>query len=158
MKEFLSLQKFKRLLLVIGGFAVVFLIFGLGVAVGYHKALFSSSMGQNYYRDFYGDARKEPLQGFGEHTPNTHGVTGSVIGVSSTTIALRDGDNNERSVVIASDTVIKKMNDTISVDKIHTGDNVAVIGEPNENGQVRARFVRVFDASSFAPLPPSSTP
>ncbi len=138
--------------------AVAFLIFGLGVAVGYRKALFSSSLGRNYYRNFYGNVRRGPLQGFDEYAPNMHGVAGSVIGVSSTTIAIRDGDNNERSVAIGSDTVIRKMNDTISAAMINIGDTVAVIGEPNADGQIRARFIRVFGVSSSIPLPPGPTP
>jgi hypothetical protein len=137
---------------VIGGIAVVFLVFGFGVAVGYHKALFSSSWGRNYYQNFYGNTQGWPMGALTAHAPwNAHGVAGSVIDVSSSTISLRDNDNDERSVVISSDTVIRKMNSTISVDMINVGDTITVIGEPNTNGQVSARFVRVFGASLSMP-------
>jgi hypothetical protein len=158
-KDFLSSQKFKKVLWIIGGIAAVFLIFGCGIAVGYHKALFSSSWGQNYYQNFYGDDHAGPMGPLMDHAPwNAHGVVGSVIGISSSTISLRDDDNDERSVEISSNTIIRKMNATISVNMINDGDNVTVIGEPNENGQVYARFVRVFGVSSSMPLPPLPPP
>ena len=160
MKTFLSSQAFKKILLVIGGIAVVFLIFGFGVMIGYHSALFSSSWGQNYYRNFYGNGPQNgPMGGFVARAPfNDHGVTGSVIDVSSSSVSIRDDDNNERSIVISSDTIIKKMDNTIYISMIAIGDKIAAIGEPNENGQVRARFVRVFGASSSIPLPPVFPP
>jgi hypothetical protein len=159
MKDFFSPQKFKKILWIVGGIAAMFLIFGFGVAVGYRKALFTSSWGQNYYRNFYGSANGGPMGALTDHAPwNAHGVTGSVIGVSSSTISLQDGDNDERSVAISSDTVIRKMDSVISAGMISVGDKIAVIGEPNENGQVRARFVRVFGASSSMPLPPPPVP
>jgi len=158
MKNFLSSYTFKKILWIIGGIAVVFLIFGFGVMIGYHSAIFSSSWGRNYYRNFYGNGPQNgPMGEFIARTPfNDHGVTGSVIDVSSSTISIRDNDNDERSIAVSSDTIIKKMDNTISVDMINIGDRIAAIGEPNENGQVRARFVRVFDASSSMPLPPVS--
>ena len=159
MKDFLSSQKFKRVLWIVGGVAAAFLIFGLGIAVGYRKALFSSSWGQNYYQNFYGNSKGGPMGALTANTPwNAHGVTGSVIDVSSSTISIRDDDNNERSVEISSDTIIRKMNDTISIGTLSVGDNIAVIGEPNGNGQVHARLVRVFGTSSFMPSPPPSAP
>ena len=159
MKDFLSSQKFRNILWVVGGIAAVFLIFGFGVAVGYRKALFSSSWGQNYYQNFYGDTHGGPMGALTAHDPlNAHGAVGLVISVASSTISIRDDDNNERSVAISSDTVIRKMNDTISIDMINVGDNIAVIGEPNGNGQVHARLVRVFDAPSSMPLPPPPAP
>jgi hypothetical protein len=155
MKDFLSSPKFKKTLWIVGGIAAVFLVFGFGIAVGYHKALFSSSWGQNYYRNFYGGAHGGPMGALDAHAPwNAHGTEGSVIDVSSSTISLRDGDNNERSVEISSDTVIRKMDTTVSIAAVNVGDMVTVIGEPNGNGQVRAKFVRVFGSSSSMPMPP----
>jgi hypothetical protein len=150
MKDFFASRSFKRILWIIGGLAVAFFVFGLGVAVGYRKALFSSSYGENYYHNFYGDGGEGPMQ--------THGVAGIVIDASTSSISLKDNDNNEQSVAIDADTVIKKMNDTIPVDMIRAGDMITVIGEPNDNGQIHARFVRVFGASSSMPLPPLPPP
>ena len=152
MKEFLSSRKFRNILWIAGGLAAVFLIFGLGATVGYHEAIFTSSWGQNYYKNFYGNAPGGPMEALTDQTPwNAHGATGSVIDVSSSTISIRDDDNDERSVEISSDTIIRKMDNTVMVDTINIGDKIAVIGEPNESGQVDARFIRVFDGSSSCP-------
>ena len=160
MKTFLSSQAFKKILWVIGGIAVVFLIFGFGVMIGYHSALFSSSWGQNYYRNFYGNGPQNgPMGVFVARAPfNDHGVTGSVIDVSSSSISIRDDDNDERSIAISSDTVIKKMDNIVSIGVITVGDSIAAIGEPNGNGQVSARFIRIFGTSSSMPFPPVSPP
>jgi len=147
MKDFLSSQKFRNILWIVGAIVAVFLIFGFGAAVGYRKAVFSSSWGQNYYRNFYGGPHGGPMGELTAHDSwNAHGAAGFVIDVSSSTVSLRDDDNNERSVEIASDTVIRKMDAVISVGMINVGDKITVIGEPNENGQVRAKFIRVFGA------------
>ena len=59
---------------------------------------------------------------------------------------MKDDDNDEQSVIMASDTIIKKMNATVSLGDIVVGDRVVVIGAPNSNGQVEAHFIRVFPA------------
>ena len=79
-----------------------------------------------------------------------------MISVGSSTIATQNPDGNEQSIVIDEDTVIREINETISVAEIDAGDRIAVIGEPNDTGQVHARFIRVFDASSSAPEIPSN--
>jgi len=124
---------------------VIFLLaFGFGVSVGYEKAIFSSEWGRNYERNFSGP----PPMGMmpGNQPLAMHGVAGTVIDVSSSGVSVRDDDNDEQSVVIASDTIIKKMNTTISLGDLATGDRVVVIGAPNSDGQVEAHFIRVFPA------------
>ncbi|MGB7957221.1 MAG: hypothetical protein WCF77_00035 [Minisyncoccia bacterium] len=120
---------------------VIFLVaFGLGVSVGYQKAIFSSEWGMNYERNFSGPP---PI---GMVAQNMHGAAGTVMDVSGSGLAVRDNDNDEQSIIIASDTVIKKMDVTIPLGNVAVGDRVVVIGAPNSSGQVEARFVRVFPA------------
>ena len=76
--------------------------------------------------------------------PNTHGVAGEVIDVASSSFSVRDLDNDEHSIAITSDTVIRDMDQTVSVGELVPGNRVVVIGAPNPNGQVEARFIRVF--------------
>jgi hypothetical protein len=131
----------------LGALVLLLLVFSAGIAVGYHSGLFSSHFGQDYYHNFYGSA--------GMPTPaNQHGTIGSVISVGSSTIATKDPGGNEQSIVIDEDTVIREMNKTITIAGIQNGDQIAVIGEPNDTGQIHARFIRVFDASSSAPEAP----
>ena len=135
---------------------VIFLVaFGLGVSVGYEKAIFSSEWGMNYEHNFSG---MPPLGVAIGTTPlNTHGAAGTVIDVSGSGLSVRDDDNDEQSIMVASDTVIKKMEATINLGDIMTGDHVVVIGSPNSNGQVEAHFIRVFpepEPDNGGPQPP----
>jgi hypothetical protein len=131
---------------------VIFLIaFGLGVSVGYQKAIFSSEWGMNYERNFSGTL---PVITEGNMPLNAHGAAGTVIDVSASGMSVRDEDNDEQSIIVASDTVIRKMEATISLGDVMVGDHVVVIGSPNSSGQVEAHFIRIFPA----PGPGSGTP
>ena len=72
---------------------------------------------------------------------------GTVIDVASSSIAVRDGNNDEASVVVSSDTVIRYLGETIGEDGVVVGEGVTVIGQPNESGQIEARFIRGFPPS-----------
>jgi hypothetical protein len=124
---------------------VIFLVaFGLGVSVGYQKAIFSSEWGMNYERNFSG---LPPIGIVAQNMPqNMHGAAGIVIDVSGSGLSVKDNDNDEQSIIVASDTVIKKMDATIPLGNVAVGDHVVVIGAPNSSGQVEARFIRVFPA------------
>jgi hypothetical protein len=136
---------------------VIFLIsFSFGVSVGYKKAIFSSEWGMNYERNFSGTPPRGMMSG---NQPLTmHGVAGTVIDVSGSGMSVRDNDNDEQSIVMASDTIIKKMDATVPLIGVSIGDHVVIIGAPNSNGQVEARFIRVFPApgpgSGNMPPPP----
>jgi hypothetical protein len=153
MKNFLDSKGIHAVLWILGVLVILMLVFGAGVAVGYRSGLFSSRFGENYYHNFFGDESGGMMGGgiIGGPAPmpiNQHGTIGTVISVESSTIASKDPSGNEQSVVIDGNTVIRSMDKTISVAAIQDGDHIAVIGEPNDTGQILARFIRVFDASS----------
>ncbi len=141
MKNFLESKKVRVIIFTLGGVAAALLIFGGGVAVGYQKAIFFSNGGMNYQRNFFGaaDGMGGPPRG-----PNPHGVMGDVIDVTSSSFSVKDMDNDEHSIAVNSGTVIRDLGQTVTVDQITPGSHVVVIGAPNPDGQVEARFVRVF--------------
>ena len=51
-------------------------------------------------------------------------------------------------VLIMSGTPIREMNNNISESDIQPDDQIIVIGEPNDTGQSRGRFIRVFQNPS----------
>ena len=161
MKDILPSKGIYVILWILGILVVLLLVFGAGVAAGYRSGLFASRFGEDYYHNFLGTG---PGPGgmagvgmMGGPAPiNQHGTIGTVISVGSSTIATKDQNGNEQSVVIGEDTVIREMNRTISITDIQNGNQVAVIGEPNDTGQIRARFIRIFDASSSAPKLPNN--
>lgn len=152
MKDLLQSSPLKAILWILGAIIVLLLVFGLGVTIGSRRALFAGRFEENYYRNFYG-----PQGGPGGPPPfNQHGVAGEVIDLSSSTITVKDPDGDERSVVILSNTSIREGDATIMIGAITPGNLITVIGGPNAEGQIEARFIRVFASSSFsAPvLPP----
>jgi hypothetical protein len=146
MSNFLESKKIRAIIFILSGLIILFVVFGLGIAVGYDRAGFASSFDRNYYKNFYGAPPGGPVA--------IHGIVGTVIDVASSTLSLRDPDNNEKSVEISSGTVIRENEIDIVLQNITVGDHVAVIGEPNDQGQIFARFIRVFTASSTMPFPP----
>ncbi len=156
MKDFFKFPKTKTLLWTLCSILVVLVAFGLGVAVGYRRAVFASGLSENYYHNFYSMAAGRGFFlngiGYGAAQPfNPHGVTGEVVDIGSSTLAIQDADGETQSVLVASATPIREMNGPVLFAAIQVGDRVTVIGEPNDSGQVEARFIRVFTPSYSQP-------
>lgn len=122
--------------------------FGFGVLVGSHAATFRARFGENYIRNFYGQM---PPPGGGpvfvtQGPPNTHGVIGKVVDVSTSTLSVVDADGEEVSVAVPTSTSIEEGGAAVAIGAIQPGDMVAVIGAPNGEGQIAARFIRAFPA------------
>lgn len=149
MSNFLESRKVRAVLWILGGLIVLFVVFGLGIAVGYERAGFAAGFDRNYYRIFFGGLPTGPVGLMAPPMPAAmHGVVGAVIDIGTSTISVKDQGDNEQSVAVSSGTVIRNGNDTITIGDIVLGDTIAVIGEPNDQGQVDARFIRVISNPS----------
>jgi hypothetical protein len=78
----------------------------------------------------------------------THGVVGTVIDLGTSTISVKDQQGNEQSVAVSSDTDIRNGNGNSMIGDVVVGDQIAVIGEPNSEGQIDAHFIRILRAPS----------
>ncbi len=145
MKNILALSWVRWMIGVLAVIVIFFLGFGLGVSVGYQKAIFASEWGRNYELNFSGPQPRGIMM-MQMVNGDAHGAAGTVIDISSTTFSVKDSDNDEQSIAVVSDTIIKKMDTTIPLNALIVGDHVVVIGAPNAGGQVEARFIRVFPA------------
>lgn len=137
----------KWIIISLAGFAVVVLIFGAGMAVGGIKARFSYGWAENYHKNFAGprtgfmsDWRKMPLMQ--EDFIEGHGAFGEIIEIQENSLIIKGRGNIEKIVLKTSDTVIKKKSE------LAIGDNVVVIGSPNEQGQIEAKLIRVFNGKA----------
>jgi hypothetical protein len=149
MNNLLESKVVRTVLWILGGVIVLFVAFGLGIAVGANRARFAAGFDDNYYHNFYGAQGGGGPMGSSMPPPlATHGIVGTVIDLESPLISVKDQANNEQSVQISSGTVIREGGDTIMIGDIMIGDQIAVIGDPNDQGQVVARFIRVFPAAS----------
>jgi uncharacterized membrane protein len=149
MSNFLESRKVRAVLWILGGLVVLVVVFGLGITVGYDRAGFASGFDRNYFRIFFGAPPGGPVGLMAPPMPvATHGVVGTVIDLGTSTISVKDQQGNEQSVAVSSDTDIRNGNGNIMIGDFVVGDQIAVIGEPNGDGQIDAHFIRILRTPS----------
>jgi len=149
----------KIIALAVGGFLVILISFAGGVAVGLKKAKFSYKFGENYERNFIGGP-PGPMGMMGDRGPkgmmpdfegrgfrNAHGIAGTIISVADNKIILKDRDGQENTISVSDKTLIKRAQDTISVNDLKNNDRIVVMGKPGDDGTVNADLIRVFSAN-----------
>lgn len=145
------LLKILILVLVIAGAMMV--IFATGVWVGELRAQFSFQWAENYHYNFGG-----PKKGVLGNLPsadftNSHGVYGTILMLSNEGLMIVDDDNKEKTVVIGSTATLVNNKGAIEFNDIRIGDRAVIIGQPNAQGQIEAKFIRILPAEmpvSFA--------
>jgi hypothetical protein len=144
MSNFLESKKIRIVVWALGGLILLFVVFGLGITVGYERAGFAAGFDRNYYRIFFGGPPGGAVGMMAPPMPAAiHGVVGTVIDVGTSTISVKDQQDNEQSIVISSGTVIRDGDNDVAVINVAAGDEIAVIGEPTSVGQINARFIRI---------------
>ncbi|MFH0791757.1 MAG: hypothetical protein V1905_00890 [bacterium] len=141
----------KRVIIGLAGFVILILVFGAGMKVGALKARYSYRWAENYHRNFAG-----PQGGFfsdwgnsprGEFI-NAHGVFGLIIKIDGDTIITKGKDDIEKTVLVSEDTLIQKGRETIKLSDLKPDEGIVIIGSPNEEGQIEAKLIRVFDGET----------
>src|SRR3990167_7011985 len=69
--------------------------------------------------------------------------TGQVLGYHKAKFGARFGDNFEKTVLVGTSTRVREFQDEINVGQLKVGDFVVVLGNPNEEGQVDAKLIRL---------------
>lgn len=156
--NFFQSKTFKIIFVAIGGAIVSLLIFQAGAFMGFKKANFSYRWAENYHQNFGG-----PRQGFfedfkGRDFIDAHGVFGQIIKIDDLTVVIKGRDDVEKIVSVKDNTVIERFRDAIKITDLKIDDYIIVIGEPNDVGQIEAKFIRLMPIpskeTSFKPLPP----
>ncbi len=152
-KEIIQSKPYMTVALSISVVAVICLVFGGGMYIGYRKARFSYQWGENYHMNFGG-----PRGGFmrdfsGKDLINANGVAGQILKIDGSTLVIKGRDNVEKIVVVKDDTVINRFNEVVKLSDLKIDDLIVVIGEPNNNGQIEAKFIR-----TLPPRPTSTMP
>jgi hypothetical protein len=140
-----------RVLCIIGIILVALLIFYVGMTVGFHKASFGQAWEENYEHNF-GMRSNNPLF---DNFPNASGAIGKIIKISLPTIIVQDKDNTEKVVLINDDTKIQKIREPVTGSDLKIDDFIIVIGTPNTQGQIEAKFIRVMPLG--IPITPAPT-
>ncbi len=161
--KFFQSRNFKIIIIGIGGLIVFLIIFGLGTMVGFKKANFSYRWAENYHQNF-GGPRGGLFRDFsGRDFIGAHGVAGQIIKIDGLNLVIKGGDGVEKIVAVKEDTMIERFRDNIKLTDLKVDEYVVVIGEPNDAGQIEAKFIRVLPPPpeksplDFFPVPPFST-
>jgi hypothetical protein len=144
-----------RILYGIGIIIIALLIFYAGIRVGFHKASFGHAWGDNYERNF-GMMQNRPMFG-NDNFPNAHGAIGKIIKITLPTIIVQDRDNTEKVILIKNDTEIQKLKENITSNGLKIDNFIIVIGTPNEQGQIEAKFIRIMPLGMIVPPPQMET-
>ncbi len=142
---------FKNTVIFLLIFIILAVTFGLGTMVGYRKAKFSYQWGDNYHKNFGGPRGgfmgrlPSPLR-FDEDFINPHGLAGSIIKIDGANIIVKGNDNVEKTILLSDKTVIRNGRQDIKAGDLKVGDLIVTIGDPNSNGQIEAKLIRIFNA------------
>jgi hypothetical protein len=137
------------ILCAIGVVIIALLIFSAGVTVGFHKASFGQAWEENYEHNF-GMRSTNPLF---DNFPNASGAIGKIIKIALPTIIVQDKDNTEKVVLINDDTKIQKIKELVTLNDLTIDDFIVVIGNPNSQGQIEAKFIRIMPLGMPTPPP-----
>ena len=152
LSQFVQSKKLVVVIIGLVGLAILMGTFSLGVFVGYHKARFSYAWGENYHNNF-GGPRGGLFKDFsGKEFIDAHGTYGQIVKVTSSTLIVKGRANVEKIVVVNDDTSIMRLRGVIKISGLKINDNIIVIGEPNEQGQIEAKFIRFLPATSNLPV------
>lgn len=152
--KFFQSKIFTIIVWIIIGLILVLLVFRLGMSVGANRANFNYKWGENYYRNFAGPARKFPNNLIGpDDFMDAHGVFGQVIKVDESALVIKDRNKIEKNVLISNKTTLRNGNQDINLKDIKIDDKVVVIGEPDDQGQIMGRLIRI-----LPPIPSGEEP
>jgi hypothetical protein len=151
LKNFFKSENFKIIIYIFGVLGVVILIFQAGMSVGFKKASFERNWENNYERNF-GSPHRNPkmeLGGYGDfgNLPNANGAIGRIIKTElPNVIVMDDKDMIEKVIIIDENTKIIKMREELVKEDLKIDDFIIVIGNPNEEGQIQAKLIRLMPA------------
>jgi len=140
----------KKVLIGLAIFVAVVLIFGAGVVVGTMKAHFSYRWAENYHKNFagpragfFGDWRRMPPPP-GDFM-KSRGSFGEIIKINSSDFVLKGENDLEKVILVTEKTIIEQGRNLLKFSDLKVGNRVVVIGTPNEQGQIEAKLIRVFE-------------
>jgi len=136
--------------IILGGalFLLVMLIFCVGIFVGAERANFSFAWAADYHRNFGGPESGFIGQMLSQNYIGANGVFGQIIKSDSTVpgqtaLTIRGADSVERIILADKETTIMLQRKNIEISELENGENVVVIGEPNNQGQILAELIRI---------------
>ena len=153
----LESKSFRAVVLSLAGLIILVFVFGLGVFVGTEKADFSFKWADEYHRNFGGPQNGLFGDMMGQNFTDSNGVFGQIIKIDPSTgsgqaaiLTIKGKDNVEKSILVSDDTTIVYQRKNIKISELKVDENAVVIGDPDSNGQIQAKLIRI--------LPPPPPP
>lgn len=137
---------------IVAGIIVLGLTFHAGIVVGARKATFAGRWNESYSNNFGG-----PRSGFGwgmmggnggmmnggYPMMQAHGVFGQIIKIDGQSLVMKSSEGVEKVVLVTSTTSIRAGREEMKLENLKINDQIVVIGNPNDAGQIEARFIRL---------------
>ena len=142
-KKIIQSKKIKVTIGVILILAVFSVIFQAGVYLGFHKASFLYNSGDNFYRAFGEENNETNRVGFKDEFSGGHGAIGKIVKIALPTLVVVGPDNIEKVVLTDGKTSVHSLRNIASTTELKVDDYITVLGTPNDQGQVMARFIRI---------------
>ena len=154
-KEFIQSPIFRGVIIGVVLAIVVLVIFQAGVIVGERRSDFAHRFGDSFEENFRGPEGVMAFRGVPGHgpLPSAHGAVGKIISVALPNVLVAGPDNLEKTVVIRSETVIREFQTERLASDLNVGDHIVAFGEPNEEGQIEAKLVRLLPPPDFKAEP-----
>lgn len=145
-KKFAQSKKIRALIITVVCIALVLGIFQAGVFVGFHKASFFFKSGDNFYRAF--GERNEQNFGMGmgmfrDEMSGGHGIIGKIIKVNLPTLVVLGTDNIEKVILTNDSTSVHQQRQVAAITTLAVDQYITVLGSPNDQGEVVAKFIRI---------------
>ena len=154
--NFFQNNRSQKIILILAIIIIALGIFQAGHEVGYRKGSFSRQWSERQYRQF-SESRSpfSPFMMMGQE-PNPHGALGQIITKNLPRLIVQDQNKIEEVIVVDNNTLIRKFRNNASTSDLTIGANVVVFGEPNDNGEIKARLIRIMpdltsSSTSFIP-------
>lgn len=146
-----NIKKSKNVHAVIIGIGVLVIVLGIlkvGMNIGEHRARFAGQFGDNFERNFMGP-RGGMMGSFNTNFPGGHGAVGEIISINLPQIIINGPDNLEKIIIVSTSTTIRRFQENVQGASLKVGDFVTVIGNPNDNGQVEAKLIRIMPNPNY---------
>lgn len=144
LEQFAASKKVRAGVGILGALFVAALIFHAGVVVGAHRGRFDRA--HSFRSPLFPSGFALP-HGF---IPNAHGAVGTITAVTLPTFTMETRAGASQSIVVGTSTLIRSMGPA-NEKALSVGSQVIVLGEPDGQGRIDAKLIRVLPSAS--PLP-----
>lgn len=150
-KEIFKSEHYNKLLAVLAASVVLVFVFSLGVFVGHEKGRFSRNWGENYYGNIMGPGGRGMMD-FDRPGFNAHSGLGQIIKIDGNSLIIKDQANIEKTISVTDKTAIIRNNQNIKITNLQVDDKIVVFGQPNDQGQIEPKLIRVLPAGAPGPV------